>query len=441
MADYGNGMRDRMGDCESLALEPRETEISVRKRKDLLWLESSGFVIVIGGWPNMRAWRRKKGKPGWMRFNPCLDVSTGMIAPAELLGVPLQPTVPLRMAMAGAPPSGVWNKVLASYASVRDFLGNIPDEIKRIVGRYQCQQWEALQFLQLGGSRALDLMQTNPALASCITAGRRFSKTFPPAGKASVDHLLSLKRREICGLLGFPARERTVGILSKIAPEDCRIADLLRFQTRLRVSWVAKTLAHLPKINRAILGALKSESWESLTSSFLVAISHGTDDPGTLQEQLAEAARIYQAWKRRKLPRGRFRNVQQLSRFLQEIETGYNREETARLLSKTFPQAPFPGTDTIIPLDSVVLLLEEGRLQGNCVARKFEEIAAGETYFYRMTAPERATFCINRSACGWVLGEILGPGNRPVGIETCMVARAWWQSQQSADKLPFGKEK
>ncbi len=85
-----------------------------------------------------------------------------------------------------------------------------------------------------------------------------------------------------------------------------------------------------------------------------------------------------------------------------------------------------PGIAGIVPLTTAEALLEEGEQQANCVASYVWRVLAGQTYIYRITAPERATLAITRLADGcWHRIELKGPCNRKVSDVTIRCVDTW----------------
>jgi hypothetical protein len=85
-----------------------------------------------------------------------------------------------------------------------------------------------------------------------------------------------------------------------------------------------------------------------------------------------------------------------------------------------------PGTAHIVPLRAPQALVEEGRKQHNCVAGYAERVAGGDTYIYRVLAPQRATLSLVRwPGGGWQIGELLQVGNQPVSAATRRLVQGW----------------
>ena len=71
------------------------------------------------------------------------------------------------------------------------------------------------------------------------------------------------------------------------------------------------------------------------------------------------------------------------------------------------------------------MLVEEGRLQKNCVAGYVRRVAHGNEFIYRVLAPERATLQVVQGRRGWRIGQLSGPENQPVSASTRVAVQNW----------------
>ncbi len=86
-----------------------------------------------------------------------------------------------------------------------------------------------------------------------------------------------------------------------------------------------------------------------------------------------------------------------------------------------FPPPPVPGIPgRIEPVTSASDLVDEGEMQGNCVASYAGRVREGNLYIYRVLKPERATLSITRSGpfAEWEIGELECRFNTDVSEET-----------------------
>ena len=94
-------------------------------------------------------------------------------------------------------------------------------------------------------------------------------------------------------------------------------------------------------------------------------------------------------------------------------------------MPKEFPKPPFPGRSWIHPLTTPKMLVTEGREQKNCVASLMSEVAAGWSYVYKITWPERATLSIMQFTGCWVVDQIYATRNHLVANRTIRKVEEW----------------
>jgi len=131
------------------------------------------------------------------------------------------------------------------------------------------------------------------------------------------------------------------------------------------------------------------------------------------------------------ISRRRFRERNRIDALFEDLARDYTRLEDGRLAGCRFPPPPVSGTDSIVPLRAPQALVDEGRKQHNCVAGYAERVAGGDTYIYRVLAPQRATLSLVRwSGGGWQIGELLRAGNYPVSAATRRSVREWLENSR-----------
>jgi hypothetical protein len=71
---------------------------------------------------------------------------------------------------------------------------------------------------------------------------------------------------------------------------------------------------------------------------------------------------------------------------------------------------PLPGGAAIEPLTTTEAILEEGRLQRNCIGMEYVRLVQqGGAFLYKVTQPARCTLLIKRDArdtAGWAVAEV-----------------------------------
>jgi hypothetical protein len=94
------------------------------------------------------------------------------------------------------------------------------------------------------------------------------------------------------------------------------------------------------------------------------------------------------------------------------------------------------GTGAIIPLTTARDLIEEGRVQRNCVASYIDRVAVHRRlYLYRTVPPlERCTLSIRRRGSSWVLCELKGACNLPAADTTRRAVLEWLSDAQTTHR-------
>jgi hypothetical protein len=274
-----------------------------------------------------------------------------------------------------------------------------------------------------------DLAKTNPALALCISKSTSWDTLRKGNTKGLVEDLLHTKRRDTCKLLGFPGTESVVRILSKVAPEACNIALLMRMRRRINDASLVKILSHITRIGEAEMQLIAY--WEPSPHAsvplFLELAAEPKGDFLRLLRLLADTERMMEQ-SEQIFPH--LRSVAEVELCHLRLIRIQNRREVPEL---TFPAPPVPGTATIQPLVNPMELLEEGRAQRNCVTTYARDVASGGwLYFYRVLEPERATVSIRHNET-WELDQIAGPGNSEVSNATRSEVEKWLSRTQPLD--------
>ncbi len=284
-----------------------------------------------------------------------------------------------------------------------------------------------------------DLASTNPPLAVALANAKSWDTFGLVRGdRQFLGRLLRQRRRRICGALGYPASERVVRILAKVAPEACRVKWLAAIRSALRNPSILSILSHLPTIGAAELhlAAILGDAPPVSLALFVDLAWHHTraDEVkwGRLLRQTAIVLGMHQGESER------FRSVQHVVRCyyrqwgkLAKVE-GFNPMNSNSTIPEfSFPPAPFPGRDEIQPIDSTSMLVEEARTMNHCVFSYLERVGEGDSYLYRVMNPERATLLIVCRGTRWHLEELAGIANRKVSDETATLVETWLETCQT----------
>ena len=319
---------------------------------------------------------------------------------------------------------------------VRDYFGNVPAEVRNAIAPFQSRQWH-LCAMAARCPGSLDLITSNPALAYGLASSWAFTSHPSKEGMRLSRRLIGLRRRSICGALGFPESEASVSVLSKIPASACCIPWLLTIRDLLRDPDWHKTLLHLPSLNRAVLELLGHRAVRRRTTPALLHhlsgssanILSGLIELMSMQRELGDSGNE------------RFHSVGQILELRDdllmrichpEVQSDVQRRDEAHIQNLPFPKPPIPGTESIIAIENLDLLSQEAREQHNCVMKYRHSVFACSMYFYRVLKPERATLSIVSNAAGeWRLDELLGARNAPVPDETRQAIARWIEGQSN----------
>ena len=257
----------------------------------------------------------------------------------------------------------------------------------------------------------------------------------PPVKKPlrSVRALLKVgkNQRDILAWLGFPHRESHRKLLMKIDPIALTITSLLYLRKSMEDEYTLKTLTHLGRLNVGVIRiATDPKLLSHVTPTFLHEISNLKEENRNAKAAhvLMDSIRMFQCImpEYRKFPMvrslGKLNEVHEsLLNDLKRIKGGF--------INMPFPKPPVEGTEHIIPITSSRDLVEEGRLQQNCVASYLEDIAIHRsTYIYRVLSPERCTLSLEKKDTGLVIDQLKQSYNRPASFQTCQEVRKWLMS-------------
>ncbi len=87
--------------------------------------------------------------------------------------------------------------------------------------------------------------------------------------------------------------------------------------------------------------------------------------------------------------------------------------------------APPPGSDTIVRLNSLDVLIDEGKRQHNCVAELAPAVARGRWAVYRVLSPERCTLSLELREGRWVIDRLKAARNRAPSSKTLGAVSRW----------------
>jgi hypothetical protein len=439
-------------------------------------------IIVARQWPDMRAWRKTPKGRQWKHIRPAMVLEkspegwsciwgsresrqpyqrqAGHIAGRLQEGPDDPVAVEERVAFDDMGLEGVfefeeddepgsehWKKCARlDYAEERNrsalaqYLSPIPEEILTTVSRFANRHWH---LLNLAGRcpGAFDLMQSTPALALALSSPWVFREKPPSHPLRSARSLLRKRQTEIAAWLGFPSAWSTVKILRKLPPGECTVLNLLHLRNLFGTH--LKTLQHLTYLNGSIINLLSGERDRYRTMpGFLEEI---TSRPGLMDRALQILRDTL--WMRKKLEDPgiiTLRSFKQLTKTHDFLVDRLGRIDLKISDPLPFPLAPLAAWSPhmeLEPLQTEMDLLEEGRIQKNCVGAYGPRVQRGKLYLYRLLEPERATLAVSMGHSGkWELAEIKAYQNSEVAPETLSSVREWIDCAGSLDSHEYDDE-
>jgi hypothetical protein len=385
--------------------------------------DATAGILSIGPWDGPRfaitSWER-----GFEFY--CYDENLAMLKPCDTCDPPLS------IMLDGEYPD-------LDY-TVSEFLHEIPYEFRSAVQQFKCRRAPLLKLLEME-PRALELVVSNPALAAVLVNRVRYGKlNFVEAAA-----LTKKRRREIAGACGCEPSERAVRFLGKIRETGWEESDISIFSKLAANPDMITTLSFLPVLPLFLLRMI--EKWPSLVhcaffrkdQAFIKQLQDlaGNEYLENLYAMRCDLLRI-----------ARYIEYADIDSRLQRINAASSikklhdscvqklnyclrdtreRERLESLYeSMILPEPIIPGNDTIVPIETLNQLFEEGQLMNNCVASYAEDLKHGGCTIYRVLQPERCTLLLEHDESGSVeIGEIELAHNIPPAPKTIALVNEW----------------
>jgi hypothetical protein len=131
------------------------------------------------------------------------------------------------------------------------------------------------------------------------------------------------------------------------------------------------------------------------------------------------------------------------NRLVEEMHQVTERElerKNQEMWSIPFPEPPFSGNGNISPVTTAIELYREGKAMHHCVATYCDTVFRGESFFYRIISPERATMEIVRCGKDWQVGRIKLICNADPSEKTWTAAKRWLEERKREGKDNVGKK-
>lgn len=312
----------------------------------------------------------------------------------------------------------------------------LPKDVAKALEPFRVRQWMMMQMMYHDPD-SVDLALSNPALAFFLA-----QKLNGDTGMIRSLKCSSMRQRDILALLGYPATRAAVKLVSKIQPASITtdnwrlIVDMLN--TELKKDKTA--LAHVSRINLGVMEIVVDPVASSAVGSKLleaVANDHREKYRGRVVHMIKSALEMQDDLQLdRKV--SFFHDLQRLYDVHERTTSRYKRrvrqlnDAELAAMSGTFDSPPLPGIPgQIEPLTCPRELVDEGEIQGNCVASYAKKMVTGKLYVYRVLSPERSTLSIVKKKQGWEIGELEAKYNTAASKETEASVKTWLRSQQA----------
>lgn len=331
------------------------------------------------------------------------------------------------------------------------FRFSMPKEVARLVEPLRGHHWPVLQLLR-DFPVAQEIMAANPALIFGLAWERQRMRNGARPWMPRIDHLLVRKQCDIVQYLGLPGTKRAARLLSRV-PSNSIYPGTARDLARVLANPAAtKLAAHLPSLNVGALQIVASDGCREMATPRLLR---------EVSEQRRESHHpfIYMRMKKLLLAAreigvdvGRFHSIGAFTRTWREVTDTYReyREAGVRVAcgdvpreewDGCFPPPPVPGTHSIWPLTSPKDLIEEGRIQHNCVGSYAGSVRSRRCYVYRVYGPERATLSVRRDSKGlWVIQHLESARCRQASAATRRLVAAWLFRRQRGKPLEASRQ-
>jgi len=243
-------------------------------------------------------------------------------------------------------------------------------------------------------------------------------------------HLQTVSIRLLALLSNYPdlADSAAANLLNRILNSEAGRSPGTAVDLAVRLVDIKRMarLRRIPSVGQAMNVCKSVEDVNRLHDRWVASLNA---EPQTTTEELAEVARIMHARqdRRERLDTPAFLRSDALPAMARVRQRAVTRRPRIDISTLTFPPAPFPDSKTIQAITTVDELIEEGRVQDNCVASYAETVAKGDSYIYRVMKPQRGTLELRYSDGAWVTGQFKLKKNAPAGAKAKAAVRRWYQ--------------
>ncbi len=365
-----------------------------------------GRAVRATPWPKIGLWQ--KGDEGWKEIFPAFAL--------------------LCRAEPSDPAPDIARRVAKNVAEFNAWLREVPPEVLGEARRYGNEAYRLLRFFSIGQEAAIELSRgRHEALCIALAHAEAFRRPGGPLTAEEASAVLTLPHHEIARWLGFDAGRAGIRILERAHVLDTEASPknfLLSLRECMKDREALKKLCDIPAVNESILAVLSWGIAHAVTINFLSELLplSRLEDIQFLQERsppdcpedsrglaliiLFDGLRIWNDMGRVH-PLPSFNTLADAYHFHDQMLDLYLEiEADQKLRALVFPEPPFAGTAEIVPITDPCELLQEGEECQHYSAALAKDVAARQTYIYKVFAPERATLLLRRSGDKWRIAEI-----------------------------------
>jgi len=418
-------------------------------RNGKLYLFTRWGICVYRLWPQPRAWALAAGSNVWRGVESFMPISRWR----REIGTLERKAKWLRGLDGVRPLDAVETRRLAALERRRETLetalATLPPRVLAAVARLPFDQWLALRAFAQAPS-LVDLSWANPALLLTLLTPPTYGLSRRPPRPATLRRLAPRRQRDILGWLGMPKEESLARTFAKVPVRGLRRWTLRRLVAVARDAEARRRLSHLRRLSDTALWLLDSPERRAAASQVLldeVARERQRSRRLTFAMQFGETLRMLAILDRRPPGRG--------YRSMAQVERAHGRMTWEALVrgklfdgqNDPFPRPPYPGEDWIEPIRTPGELIREAEEQHNCVAAYIEDAREGDSSFYRVLAPQRATLELRRGRDGkWNVADIRTIDNGVASADTRRAVRHWLDAEwpveveegpDSWDRIPW----
>ena len=311
------------------------------------------------------------------------------------------------------------------------FRFSLPKRAAHVLEPFRTHQWQLLVMLHHDPA-SIELAEGNPALAFALAQKLKGDRELIASLRCG-----TMRQRDLLGVLDLPDSPAAVNLFRKIDPHSLNgdnwpavVGVICR-----ELEAPKPRLHHLSSINSGVVEILLDpRAARAATAQLLeeVAGDRAENHRGRVVHLITSTLRMQEELRVRERC-DRFQNLERLHRVHDEVAALYRRRVQQLIEANgqgpgCFQTPPLPGiAGQIEPITSPSDLVDEGEMQGNCVASYAARVREGNTYIYRVLHPERATLSIvRRGLLGeWEIGELERRFNTDVSDETESFVQAW----------------